>query len=165
MILLLQLLLEEKRERPAISTTTTVMELHLRVNDSTTSSSSSSFRQQMNPAPRLHTTNNQAIVEHDRNENKENSAVLPSWTMTRTFLFPQHTTATFSSYDASNSSTLCQQAWLLYKEHEIGVLLFLIGVWNNGPYVIMLASAKDVSEGGVALVYIANILPGMYDTF
>jgi len=47
-----------------------------------------------------------------------------------------------------------------YREHEIGILLFCIGVWNNAPYVIMLASAKDVSEGGVALVYIANILPG-----
>ena len=36
-----------------------------------------------------------------------------------------------------------------------------MGVWNNAPYVIMLASAKDVAEGGVALVYLASIVPGM----
>lgn len=48
-----------------------------------------------------------------------------------------------------------------FREHEIGTVLFLIGVWNNAPYVIMLASAKEVTEGGVALVYIANILPGL----
>ena len=51
------------------------------------------------------------------------------------------------------------------QEHQIGLLLFLIGVYNNAPYVIMLASAKDVSEGGVALVYIANILPGEFVAF
>ena len=45
-------------------------------------------------------------------------------------------------------------------DNNIGRLLFLIGVWNNAPYVVMLACAKDISEGGVALVYIANILPG-----
>jgi len=52
--------------------------------------------------------------------------------------------------------------WYFCQEHQIGLLLFCIGVWNNAPYVIMLASAKDVSEGGVALVYIANILPGLF---
>lgn len=35
----------------------------------------------------------------------------------------------------------------------------LAGLLNNGPYVIMLASAKNISEGGVAAVYIANVLP------
>lgn len=29
------------------------------------------------------------------------------------------------------------------------------------PYVIMLAGAKDISEGGVALVFIANVLPSL----
>lgn len=33
------------------------------------------------------------------------------------------------------------------------------GLLNNVPYVIMLASAKNINEGGVAAVYIANVLP------
>ena len=36
-----------------------------------------------------------------------------------------------------------------------------MGLLNNASYVIMLASAEDVSDGGAALVYIANILPGL----
>lgn len=55
--------------------------------------------------------------------------------------------------NSSSRSSLC-------CDNDIGIMLFLIGVWNNAPYVIMLASAKDVAEGGVALVYIANIVPG-----
>lgn len=35
------------------------------------------------------------------------------------------------------------------------------GLLNNCPYVIMLATAKYISEGGVAAVYLANILPGL----
>ena len=35
------------------------------------------------------------------------------------------------------------------------------GLLNNCPYVIMLATAKYMSEGGVAAVYLANILPGL----
>jgi battenin len=42
------------------------------------------------------------------------------------------------------------------------VLAFGISGWlNNCAYVIMLATAKYMSEGGVAAVYIANILPGL----
>ena len=51
------------------------------------------------------------------------------------------------------------QCW--FVQHETELLLFAMGVWNNAPYVIMLASAKDVAEGGVALVYLASIVPGM----
>ena len=36
-----------------------------------------------------------------------------------------------------------------------------IGVLNNMPYVIMLAGAKNISEGGTALVFLANIVPGL----
>lgn len=38
---------------------------------------------------------------------------------------------------------------------------FSLGVLNNTSYVIMLAAAKSLSEGGTGLVYIANILPGI----
>lgn len=50
-------------------------------------------------------------------------------------------------------------AWL-QRASPATLLMFGAGVWNNAPYVIMLASAKQVSEGGVALVFLANILPG-----
>lgn len=36
-----------------------------------------------------------------------------------------------------------------------------LGVLNNMPYVIMLAAAKSISEGGTALVYLANVVPGL----
>lgn len=36
-----------------------------------------------------------------------------------------------------------------------------LGLLNNASYVIMLASAKDISEGGTALVFIANIVPSL----
>ena len=35
-----------------------------------------------------------------------------------------------------------------------------IGFLNNVAFVVMLAVAKDISEGGTALVFIANTLPG-----
>lgn len=38
---------------------------------------------------------------------------------------------------------------------------WIMGVLNNIPFVIMLAGAKDISEGGTALVFIANTLPGL----
>ena len=41
------------------------------------------------------------------------------------------------------------------------VLFVFAGLLNNGPYVIMLACAKSISEGGVAAVYIANIVPSL----
>jgi battenin len=38
---------------------------------------------------------------------------------------------------------------------------WVIGLLNNMPYVIMLAGAKNISEGGTALVFIANVLPSL----
>jgi battenin len=35
-----------------------------------------------------------------------------------------------------------------------------MGLLNNMPYVVMLAGAKSISEGGTALVFLANIMPG-----
>ena len=37
-----------------------------------------------------------------------------------------------------------------------------MGCLNNIPYVIMLAVAKNISEGGTALVFLANIVPGLF---
>lgn len=36
---------------------------------------------------------------------------------------------------------------------------WLMGILNNVSYIIMLAGAKEISEGETALVYLANILP------
>ncbi|GMH67532.1 hypothetical protein TrLO_g1657 [Triparma laevis f. longispina] len=36
---------------------------------------------------------------------------------------------------------------------------FLLGLLNNSSYVIMIAGAKEISEGGVALVFLSNVLP------
>jgi battenin len=36
-----------------------------------------------------------------------------------------------------------------------------LGLLNNSSYVIMLAAAKSISEGGTALVFLANILPAL----
>jgi battenin len=46
--------------------------------------------------------------------------------------------------------------------HEVSPLVFwVLGLLNNASYVIMLASAKSISEGGTALVFIANIIPSV----
>jgi battenin len=37
----------------------------------------------------------------------------------------------------------------------------VLGLLNNAPYVIMLAAAKSISEGGTAVVYVANVVPGL----
>ena len=37
----------------------------------------------------------------------------------------------------------------------------MVGLLNNCAYVIMIANAKYISEGGVAAVYICNIVPGL----
>ena len=43
---------------------------------------------------------------------------------------------------------------------SIVAAFWTMGVLNNIPYVIMLAGAKSISQGGTALVFIANIMPG-----
>lgn len=36
-----------------------------------------------------------------------------------------------------------------------------LGVLNNMPYVVMIAGAKSISEGGTALVFVCNVLPSL----
>ena len=38
---------------------------------------------------------------------------------------------------------------------------WLLGLLNNAPWVLMLAFATNISSGGVALVFLANQLPGL----
>eukprot|EP00554_Chaetoceros_debilis_P012763 CAMPEP_0194120850 /NCGR_PEP_ID=MMETSP0150-20130528/44668_1 /TAXON_ID=122233 /ORGANISM="Chaetoceros debilis, Strain MM31A-1" /LENGTH=506 /DNA_ID=CAMNT_0038813047 /DNA_START=55 /DNA_END=1572 /DNA_ORIENTATION=+ len=42
------------------------------------------------------------------------------------------------------------------------IAIWMLGALNNMPYVIMLAAAKSISEGGTALVFLANIVPGLF---
>lgn len=44
---------------------------------------------------------------------------------------------------------------------SVGIAFWLLGLFNNSSYVIMIASAKTISEGGTALVFLANIIPSM----
>ena len=37
----------------------------------------------------------------------------------------------------------------------------LLGLLNNATFVIMIASAKSISEGGTALVFLASVFPGL----
>ena len=41
------------------------------------------------------------------------------------------------------------------------VVFWVLGLLNTSSYAIMLASAKSISEGGTALVFIANIIPAL----
>ena len=36
-----------------------------------------------------------------------------------------------------------------------------MGLLNNAAYVIMIASAKSISEGGTASVFLCNVMPGL----
>jgi battenin len=40
-------------------------------------------------------------------------------------------------------------------------VFWILGLLNNASYVIMLACAKSISEGGTALVFLANIVPSL----
>ncbi|CAB9500710.1 Protein BTN1 [Seminavis robusta] len=44
---------------------------------------------------------------------------------------------------------------------SLAVAFWLLGLFNNSSYVIMIASAKTISEGGTALVFLANVVPSM----
>ena len=41
------------------------------------------------------------------------------------------------------------------------VYWWLLGLLNNTPYVVMLAAAKWLNEGGTAIVYLVNTVPGL----
>ena len=46
-------------------------------------------------------------------------------------------------------------------ERNAPAAFWMMGLLNNLPYVIMLACAKSISEGGTALVFLSNTLPGL----
>lgn len=46
-------------------------------------------------------------------------------------------------------------------ENETVIAFWTLGVLNNMPYVVMIAGAKSISEGGTALVFVSNVLPSL----
>jgi CLN3 protein len=49
---------------------------------------------------------------------------------------------------------------IMTKEAPAGAFFFM-GLLNNASYVIMLASAKSISEGGTALVFLSCVIPSL----
>ncbi|KAF0698702.1 Aste57867_10702 [Aphanomyces stellatus] len=45
------------------------------------------------------------------------------------------------------------------------VAFWLLGLVNNIPYVIMIAGAKEINSGGVAIVYVSEVLPSLLVQF
>jgi len=60
-----------------------------------------------------------------------------------------------SSSPSSYSSSFCGDDWRIFAP------FWILGLLNNASYVIMLAAAKSISEGGTALVFIANVIPSL----
>jgi len=46
-------------------------------------------------------------------------------------------------------------------ENETVIAFWTLGILNNMPYVVMIAGAKSISEGGTALVFVSNVLPSL----
>jgi hypothetical protein len=75
--------------------------------------------------------------------------------------------------EAASASSISAEETLLFvkqrnkrrRRHNITIRLsvsfWILGLLNNTGYVIMIAAAKSISEGGVALVFLANILPAL----
>lgn len=57
-------------------------------------------------------------------------------------------------YHASSSSSFS-------SAFVMGLAFWVLGLLNNTPYVIMIASAKTISEGGTGLVFLANVVPSL----
>ena len=47
------------------------------------------------------------------------------------------------------------------SRNRVHVAFWLLGVLNNASFVIMIAAATSISSGGVGLVYMADIMPGV----
>jgi hypothetical protein len=55
----------------------------------------------------------------------------------------------------TNTHTHTNNNWKFFRS------FWILGLLNNAPYVLMLACAKNISEGGTALVFLANVIPGL----
>eukprot|EP00537_Pseudo-nitzschia_pungens_P018872 CAMPEP_0172411158 /NCGR_PEP_ID=MMETSP1061-20121228/77252_1 /TAXON_ID=37318 /ORGANISM="Pseudo-nitzschia pungens, Strain cf. pungens" /LENGTH=687 /DNA_ID=CAMNT_0013147365 /DNA_START=423 /DNA_END=2486 /DNA_ORIENTATION=- len=58
----------------------------------------------------------------------------------------------------TNAKTIGSSASIARR---LALMFWTMGVLNNVGYVIMIAAAKSISEGGVALIFLANIVPSL----
>ena len=61
---------------------------------------------------------------------------------------------------AHSPSTNDEEAWKSY-ERRVSVAFWIMGMLNNSSFVIMIAAAKQIEQGGVGIVYLADIMPGV----
>ena len=48
-----------------------------------------------------------------------------------------------------------------HRNRRLFMAFWCIGVLNHSAYILMIACAKDILEGATALVFLANIVPGL----
>jgi battenin len=71
------------------------------------------------------------------------------------------------SFHILESTVTVDEVELMPERHEkppgqsLIVAFWLLGLLNNSSYVIMIATAKTISEGGTGMVFLANIVPSM----
>eukprot|EP01084_Bolivina_argentea_P258221 435231_1 len=97
---------------------------------------------------------NSLLLENSEDLNEETSSVESYDEMTASRHFSvdvetNHSSRTLLKQPSKNVDTLMYMGYMG------------LGVANNGTYVIILAVAKKLSEGGVGLVYFVNIFPGL----
>ena len=68
--------------------------------------------------------------------------------------------------DTENAMMTCNRSDDKYNtdntDHtRLFAAFWAVGVLNHSAYILMLACAKDIIEGGTALVFLANIVPGL----
>ena len=120
-----------------------------------------------------HAYNNNGDEDSD-NEN-DNTAMATMMAMAETEITPSALSSSMSLDEATSIASISAEETLFVKrnkrrrrqqqQHNItirfSISFWILGLLNNTGYVIMIAAAKSISEGGVALVFLANILPAL----
>jgi len=70
-------------------------------------------------------------------------------------------TRTAENENETNSGGIKSSSSEIFFQRRLIYSFWILGVLNNTGYVIMIAAAKSISEGGVGLVFLANILPAL----
>jgi CLN3 protein len=71
-----------------------------------------------------------------------------------------------SNFYVMESPTVGEDDTMFHRHEErtaksLMAAFWLLGLFNHASYVIMIASAKTISEGGTGMVFLANTIPGM----
>lgn len=80
--------------------------------------------------------------------------------------YEQQSCASYEGLALASASDECCLSTTESKEQKCNlVAFFLFGVLNNFSYVVMLAGAKEISNGGTALSYIFSVVPSLLVKF